>query len=187
MEPAAGTTGDGELVVRARRGDVAAFGELVRRHEATVVRMASMVCGPSDAEDVAQEAFVRAYKALDRFEVDRPFRPWITRIVVNVAKNSVRSERRRLVLSLRAIGDASVPDVAADRAIADEQRRLLADALARLSERDRLVLACRWFEDMSERDIAVALGVRAGTVKSRLSRAMNRLRTELEELEVTRG
>jgi RNA polymerase sigma factor (sigma-70 family) len=186
MESAVGVPSDGELVNRVRRGDVAAFGELVRRHEASAVRMASMVCGSSNAEDVVQDAFVRAFSALDRFDVTRPFRPWLTRIVVNVAKNSARGERRRVALALRVPRELDSPDVAADSAIGDARRRALADALGRLPERDRLVLACRWFDDMSERDIATALGVRPGTVKSRLSRAMDRLRTELETVEVIR-
>ena len=184
MDPAAGSPTDGELVARAQRGDLDAFADLVRRHEAMAVRVASVVCGSGGAEDAAQEGFVRAYRSLHRFDTRRPFRPWLARIVANVAKNRVRSEQRHLQLALREPGTGTAPVVAADAAIAAERRAVLADALGRLPERDRLVLVYRWFEDMTEREIADALGVRPGTVKSRLSRAMARLRTELSDREV---
>ena len=186
MDPGTGSPDDGELVTRAQRGDLDAFGELVRRHEATAVRVAAVVCGSAGAEDAAQEAFVRAYRSLHRFDAERPFRPWLSRIVANVAKNRVRSEQRHVQLALRAPHEDAAPDTAADAAIANARREVLAGALERLSERDRLVIVYRWFEDMSERDIADALGVRPGTVKSRLSRAMSRLRAELAELELAR-
>jgi RNA polymerase sigma factor (sigma-70 family) len=146
--------------------------------------VASVVCGSGGAEDAAQEGFVRAYRSLHRFDTRRPFRPWLARIVANVAKNRVRSEQRHQQLALREPGTGVAPDVAADAAIAAERRAVLADALGRLPERDRLVLVYRWFEEMTEREIADALGVRPGTVKSRLSRAMARLRTELSGREV---
>jgi RNA polymerase sigma factor (sigma-70 family) len=186
MEPATGASGDGELVTRARRGDVGAFEDLVRRYEATAVRVASMVCGSGGAEDAAQEGFIRAYRSLDKFDAGRPFRPWLLRIVVNVAKNRVRAEHRHRQLSLRVPRTDVAEDAAPDALLADERRAALAHALDRLPERDRVMIACRWFEDMSEREIADTLAIRPGTVKSRLSRAMARLRAELEELEVAR-
>lgn len=186
MEPAAGVTGDGELVTRARRGDPVAFEALVRRYEAAAIRVASVVCGSAGAEDAAQEGFIRAYRSLGRFDATRPFRPWLLRIVVNVAKNRVRAEQRNLHLTLRAPVTETSDDAGPDAVLAEERRVALVKALARLPERDRVMIACRWFEDMSEREIAVTLGIRPGTVKSRLSRAMARLRTELAELEVAR-
>jgi RNA polymerase sigma factor (sigma-70 family) len=186
MEPATGASGDGELATRARRGDIGAFEDLVRRHEATAVRVASMVCGSSAAEDAAQEGFVRAFRSLDTFDSERPFRPWLLRIVVNVAKNRLRSEHRHRQLSLRAPRADVIDDAGSDAVLAAERRQALARALERLPERDRVMIACRWFEDMSEREIADTLAIRPGTVKSRLSRAMTRLRAELVELEVAR-
>jgi RNA polymerase sigma factor (sigma-70 family) len=186
MEPATGASGDGELVTRARRGDVGAFEDLVRRHEATAVRVASMVCGSGAAEDAAQEGFVRAFRSLDTFDAERPFRPWLLRIVVNVAKNRLRSEHRHRQLSLRAPRTDVIEDAGSDAVLAEERRQSLARALERLPERDRLMIACRWFEDMTEREIADTLAIRPGTVKSRLSRAMTRLRAELIDLEVAR-
>jgi RNA polymerase sigma-70 factor (ECF subfamily) len=185
MEPAAGASADSELIDRARRGELDAFEALVRRYEATAVRVASVVCGSAGAEDAVQEGFIRAFRALDRFDERRPFRPWLLRIVVNVAKNRVRTEQRHAQLVLRA---PNQPDTAADAGLdgvlAAERRAAVANALARLPERDRVVLACRFFEGMGEREIATTLGVRPGTVKSRLSRAMARLRVELELVEV---
>ena len=102
MEPATGESGDGELVTHARRGDVDAFEALVRRYESTAVRVASVVCGSDGAEDAVQEGFIRAYRSLEKFDAGRPFRPWLLRIVVNVAKNRVRAEHRHLQLSLRS-------------------------------------------------------------------------------------
>ncbi|MEX1008070.1 MAG: sigma-70 family RNA polymerase sigma factor [Acidimicrobiia bacterium] len=186
MEPATGASGDGELVTRARRGDLGAFEELVRRHEATAIRVASVVCGSAGAEDAVQEGFIRAFRSLGRFDAARPFLPWLLRIVVNGAKNRVRAEQRHLQLTLRARAADTADDAGPAAVMAEERRLALAQAVARLPARDRVMIACRWFEDMSEREIAATLAIRPGTVKSRLSRAMARLRAELEELEVAR-
>jgi RNA polymerase sigma factor (sigma-70 family) len=190
MEPETRSAGDGELVARARRGDLGAFDELVRRHEAAAIRIASVVGGSQGAEDAVQEGFVRAFRALDRFDTSREFRPWLLRIVANAAKNRVRSDRRHERLRDRHI--ALRPDPAgtgdgdaSDTVVAAERRDVVAAAVGRLPVGDRIVIGYRWFEGMSERDMAIALGVRPGTVKSRLSRAMARLRAELERSEVT--
>lgn len=168
------------LITAAKRGDVSAFGELVRRHQAAAIRVAA-VAG-ADAEDAAQEGFVKAYAALGRFRDGEPFRPWLLRIVANTARNRRRSSGRRHALALRAaqVSPAGA-DAPADVVAARDDRERLVAALNRLDERDRLVLAYRWFEGMSEAEMATALGCRPGTVKSRLSRAMARLRVELGE------
>src|SRR4051794_34607472 len=142
MMPVPEGPGDSELAGRAQHGDVDAFTTLVRRHEASAIRIASLICGSAHAEDAAQEAFVRAYRSLHRFDTEREFRPWFMRILTNVAKNAVRSERRYLDVTLRTppIGATEDPDTVA----AAEQRALVLRALLALSERDRLVLACRW-------------------------------------------
>jgi RNA polymerase sigma factor (sigma-70 family) len=140
-----------------------------------------------EAEEAVQDAFVKAWYALPSFRPGSPFRPWIRRIVSNEAKNRVRSARRREDLALRA-GAARVeesaqsPEVAA---LAHEDAVTLARALGRLSERDRLVIAYRYLFDLSEAEIALTFGVRPGTVKSRLSRAMSKLRDVLQTEEVT--
>lgn len=173
---------DAELVARARDGDVGAFEELVTRHQDIAFRVAWLVVrNRGDAEDAVQDAFVKAYFAMSRFRPGAPFRPWILRIVANEARNRGRSARRREALTVRAAaaepGDAAPSPEAAvlDRADAEA----LAAALDRLSERDRLVVAYRYLFELSEAETAEALDIRPGTVKSRLSRALVRLRTEL--------
>jgi RNA polymerase sigma factor (sigma-70 family) len=174
---------DAELIGLARRGDVAAYETLVRRYREVAFRTAYLIAGSSaDAEDATQEAFVKAYYALDRFRPDGEFRPWLLRIVANEARNRRRSVRRRESLALRLAADrpsgasAQAPEAAA--VSADEARRLLG-ALADLPERDRLVISYRYLLELSEAETAAALGVRPGTVKSRLSRALERLRARV--------
>ena len=159
-----------------------AYGELVRRHQRAAVRVAAVATGEVDeAEDAAQEGFVKAWQAIGRFRAGEPFRPWLLRIVANTARNRQRTSRRQRGLALRAASLAVVPAGApADAVEAREDRERLVAALGRLGARDRLILAYRWFEDLSEAEIATAMGCRPGTVKSRLSRAMGRLRAEME-------
>jgi RNA polymerase sigma factor (sigma-70 family) len=173
---------DAELVGLARDGDVRAYEELVERYRDVAFRTAWLVTRSSaDAEDAAQEALVKAYYALHRFRPGAPFKPWFLRIVVNEAKNRGRSARAGEALVVRAVaaspGDAVPSPEAAT--LAREDRELLLDAIGRLPERDRLVLAYRYWFDLSERESAEALGCRPGTVKSRLSRAIAHLRAEL--------
>jgi RNA polymerase sigma-70 factor (ECF subfamily) len=176
---------DGELVERARDGDIDAFEALVDRHRRVALRVAYAVAG-DDAEDAVQDAFVKAYGALGRFRAGSPFRPWVLRIVGNEARNRRRSAGRRSALALRVAdpGDART-ESPEDAAVASERRRALAAAVASLDDRDREVIALRWFAELSEAEMAAALGVRPGTVKSRLARAMSRLRDVLASEEVT--
>ncbi len=173
---------DAELVGLARDGDVRAYEELVGRYRDLAFRTAWLVTRSSaEAEDAAQEAFVKAYYAMPRFRPGAPFKPWILRIVANEAKNRGRSARRRDALALRAAAadpGGAVPSPEAAALEREEQQELLA-AIARLPERDRLVLGYRYFLDLSEADMAEALDCRPGTVKSRLSRATAHLRAEL--------
>ncbi len=174
---------DAELVDLARDGDVHAYEELVARYQAIAYRVAWLVARQAgEAEDAVQEAFVKAYYALPRFRPGAPFRPWLLRIVANEARNRVRSSRRREGLVLRAVaadpgGAAPSPEAAA---LEREDAQALTRAMERLRESDRLVIAYRYLFELSESEMADALGVRPGTVKSRLSRALGRLRTELE-------
>ena len=174
---------DAELVERAKRGDVDAYGLLVRRYQDLAVRAGYLITGQAaEAEDAAQEAFVKAYYALDRLRPGAPFRPWLLRIVANEARNLRKAARRRADLMSRASGDrpaagaAPSPEAAA---LASERRRTLLGALTGLREEDRLVIAYRFLFDLSEAEMAEALGCARGTVKSRLSRALGRLRQAL--------
>lgn len=171
---------DGELVVRARAGDLDAFTQLLRRHEAMANRVAILIAGPDDADDVLQEAYLRAHRALDRFRDDAPFRPWLLAIVANQARNHRRSAWRRGSLALRVAGRASTPsDGPEDVAVDDERRRLVLAAIDALGPKDRLVVACRYLLELSEAETVAITGWPAGTVKSRLSRALQRLQQVL--------
>ena len=172
---------DARLVERARDGDTSAFEELVTRYRDLVFRVAWLITrNAAEAEDATQEAFVKAYYALPRFRADAPFKPWMLRIVANEAKNRGRSARRRDALTLRVAAEPAERVPSPESAsLAREDREELIAALERLGERDRLVIAYRYFYDLSEADMAEALSVRPGTVKSRLARAMGRLRAEL--------
>jgi RNA polymerase sigma-70 factor (ECF subfamily) len=178
---------DAALVERARDGDASAFGELVTRYRGVAIRVARVVAPGADMEDAVQEAFVKAWFALPRFRPGAPFRPWVCRIVANEAKNRARSARRRDALALRA---AEAPGRANPSPEAIYLERDDAEALVRAMNRmkpdDRLVLAYRWLLEMSEAEMADALGVAVGTVKSRLSRAMTKLRSQLAEEVTTR-
>ena len=155
-----------------------AFGLLVVRYQQPALRVAYAVAGP-DAEDAVQEAFVKAYRSIGRFRPGAPFRPWVLRIVVNEARNRRRSAGRRERLVLRVAGGRTSGDAAPspeDAVLAGERHRVLAAALSTLPDRDREVLALRWFAGLSEAEMATLLECRAGTVKSRLARALARLR-----------
>ncbi len=150
------------------------------RHQAAAIRLAAFIAGPSDADDVAQDAFVKAYRALGRFRDGAAFRPWLLRIVANEARNRRRFAGRQARLALRLV-DVPVGDpTPEDAVVAAERREALLAALNGLSERDRMVLGCRFLVGLSEAETAVALDCAAGTVKSRTSRALDRLRARLD-------
>jgi RNA polymerase sigma-70 factor (ECF subfamily) len=173
---------ESELVERARRGDEDAYEELVRAHQGIAFRTAYLVAGSAtEAEDAAQEGFVKAYRALGRFRPGSPFRPWLLQIVANEARNRRRSEGRRAALALRAMADAQSSSGGAAPSpegalLAGEDRERLLAAVNGLREEERLVIACRYFLELSEEETAAALGLRLGTVKSRTSRALEHLR-----------
>ena len=176
---------DIELIEQAKRGDVAAYEELVRRYEELAFRTAYLVCGDAfEARDAAQEGFLRAWRALHRFRPGAEPRPWLLQIVANAARNRRRSGARRANLIVRAAQDRPIdPSVPSPEAevLATEQRRELMSAVDRLREDDRLAISLRWFAELSEAEMAAAMGVPRGTVKSRLSRAMDRLRAVIAE------
>ena len=176
---------DRELVTRAKRGDADAYEELVHAYQGIALRTAYLIAGnAADAEEAAQDGFVKAHRALWRFRTGAPFKPWLLRIVANEARNRRRSAGRRAALALRAAGEAAPGDAAPSPEAAllgAERREQLIEALNRLGEADREAIACRYFLGLSEEETAAVLGLRRGTVKSRLSRGLRRLQEDLGE------
>ena len=177
------------MIARVTRGERDQFAILVARYGALAKRTA-MLCGAGDdADDVAQEAFVAAYRALPRFRAGEPFRPWLLRIVVNQAHNTTRSRRRAQSLLDRAAAwpiDTVLHDAPVASALSSERRKVLVGALGSMRATDREILAMRYLLDLSEAETGTALGLAKGTVKSRTARALQRLRNELagQDLEV---
>jgi RNA polymerase sigma factor (sigma-70 family) len=169
--------------VVGRPRDLESYDQLVREHQGIAFRTAYVITGSAaDAEEVVQDAFVKAYRARGRFRSGAPFRPWLLAIVANEARNRRRATGRRARLSLQLAeerpsgGAAPSPEVAL---LAREARAELLAAVDRLGEEQRAAVACRYFLGLSEAETAAVLGCRPGTVKSRLSRALARLEEEL--------
>jgi RNA polymerase sigma-70 factor (ECF subfamily) len=165
------------LIARARRGDPSAFEEIVRLYQRRVYGVALRIVRAHDvADDVTQEAFLRAWRSIDRFELGRPFGPWVCRIAANLALNHVRSPRAR---------EEGLPDGHAETrtsaagplgALLDaEGATVLERAMAQLPQEQRAVLVLRVVEELSYAEIAETLGISPGTVMSRLFRARERL------------
>ena len=166
-----------------RPRDLESYDQLVREHQGIAFRTAYVITGSAaDAEEVVQDAFVKAYRARGRFRSGSPFRPWLLAIVANEARNRRRATGRRARLPLQLAeerpsgGAAPSPEVAL---LAREERAELLAAVDRLGAEQRAVVACRYFLGLSEAETAAVLGCRPGTVKSRLSRALARLEEEL--------
>ncbi|MFF5085528.1 RNA polymerase sigma factor [Actinoplanes sp. NPDC000266] len=170
-------------MTRARGGDLGAYELLVARYTVPAHRAAVLLGAGDDADDVVQEAFVKAYRQLSRYRGESGFRPWLLAIVANETRNLHRSRKRRDGLALRAAVSegprADAPDPA-ESAMAHERREHLVEQLKKLGDRDREVLVCRFLLDLSELETAAALGVPKGTVKSRTNRALARLREGME-------
>ncbi len=155
----------------------------MRDHQAVAFRTAYLITGDaSEAEDAAQEAFVKVYRALGRFRPGAPFRPWLLAVVANEARNRRRAVGRRTSLALRAARESPSRDASPSpeaSVLAAERRAELLGALGGLRDEDRLVIGCRYFLGLSEAETAAALDCAQGTVKSRLSRAIGRLRERM--------
>ena len=156
----------------------------MRGHETLAFRAAFVITGDAmEAEDAAQEAFVKAYRSLKRFRTGAPFRPWLMTIVANEARNRRKAAGRRKNLELKVAEEAAAayPSSREPEALVDaaERRAELLRALEGLREEDRRAIACRYLLGLSETETAAALGCARGTVKSRTSRALGRLRERM--------
>lgn len=177
---------DDALIAASQRGDDAAFGMLVRRHQRAVHRLAwSLTRSASDADDLTQETFVRAWRAIARFELGQPVFPWLARIVTNTAYSLFRHRRRRPEQSIEPLVEQGaqwgVDDDPAVHAATSERDARLRACFAELAPEHQAVLALRVMQDLSYEAIAQALGVPVGTVMSRLSRARAELKRRMAE------
>lgn len=169
-----------DLIARAQRGDLQAYESLVRRYEQLAFRAAYLITHDApEAADAAQDAFLRAYRALQSFKLGQPFRPWLLRIVTNQALNRVRSEQRRARMAERFAQEIRTnPGVPSPEHAAEEreQNERLLQAVRQLDPTEQTLIALRYFLELPESEVAQTLNVPLGTVKSRLHRTLARLR-----------
>ena len=165
-----------EAILRCQEGDLAGLEVLFELHRLAVLRTAYGIVGNSHlAEDVTQQVFVELFTAIRRFDPERPFAPWLYRIVVNISLKELRRRHHRS-LPLEEAADLPsldpLPDLVAEES---EIRRSIWTAIQALSPKQRAAVVLRYYHGFSEAEMAVALGCRRGTVKSRLHSALRRL------------
>lgn len=174
---------EAELITRARRGDEAAWEALVVQYQEPAFRLAYLLLDDAaEAEDVTQEAFIRAFYALDRFDTARPLRPWLFRIVTNLVRNRQRAIGRYVEALRRLVWNT--PEEAPNAEAEHSQRwetQTLWQAVRQLNQADQEIIYTRYFLELSESEMASVLDIAPGTVKSRLHRALKRLRVVVEQ------
>jgi RNA polymerase sigma-70 factor (ECF subfamily) len=173
---------DRSLTKLAAQGDQDAFGELVQLHQSAVFNVAYRMLGNrQDAEDAAQEAFVRAYNAFDTFDVERPLRPWLKRIVTNLCINRIKATRPTLSLE-NGLPPPKEPKPGPEAQTATRERDAqIRAAILSLPPRYRATVELRHFQDLSYEEIAETLSKPLSTVKSDLFRARKMLAEKLKE------
>ena len=181
-----------KCVKKAARGDASAFESLVLHYQGQIYRLCFRMTGNSeDAQDMTQEAFLKAWKNLSTFQFDSAFSTWLYRLASNCCLDLLRSMKRKPTVSLTAETedeDGEIIDVADDapspeeEAIVSQERDDLRKALALLDDEQRQILILRVVNDLSYTEIAEVLNIKEGTVKSRLSRARDNLRKKLDEI-----
>ena len=170
------------LIRYATNGDTAAWEPLVLAHQEAVFRLSYLLLGdPDDAEDIAQETFLRAWKYLKRFDSTRPLRPWLLSIASNLASNRRRSAGRYFAALTRAFRDEPISVTIEEKSSQHMQANDLWKAVQTLSISDQQIVYLRYFLDLSVAETAEVLQVAEGTVKSRLSRALEKLRTIIKQ------
>ncbi len=169
---------EASLISRAAQGEAAAWEPVVLAHQEAIFRLAYLILGdPDEAEDVAQETFVRAWKNLRRFDARRPLRPWLFRIAANAANNRRRSAGRYLAALVRTVqAEAETPSTEEQGTQRIESQQLW-KAVQQLAQADQQIIYLRYFLDLSVAETAETLEMAEGTVKSRCSRALERLRS----------
>ena len=173
---------DSELIRSAQQGDTGAYEQLMQRYQEPVFRLAYLICGdPDDAEDIAQDSFIAAYRALSRFDSGRPLRPWLLSIAANLARNRRRSAGRYLAALTRAFRTEPSPPSVEEKSTQTMEANDLWKAVQRLNLPDQQIVYLRYFLDLSVSETAEVLQVAEGTVKSRLSRALEKLRAIIQQ------
>jgi RNA polymerase sigma factor (sigma-70 family) len=170
------------LIRHAANGDTAAWEPLMLAHQQAVFRLSYLLLDdPDDAEDIAQETFLRAWDHLKRFDPTRPLRPWLLSIASNLASNRRRSAGRYLVALTRAFRSESAPADIEEKSAERVEARNLWRAVQNLNFTDQQIIYLRYFLDLSTRETADVLQVAEGTVKSRLNRAIEKLRNIIQQ------
>ena len=165
------------LIRRAARGDAAAWEPLVLANQQAVFRFAYLLLGDADdAEDIAQETFLRAWNHLKRFDSTRSLRPWLLSITANLSRNRRRSAGRYLAALTRAFREQPMEVPVEDAHTQNTEANELWRAVQRLGVADQQIVYLRYFLDLPVSETADALQIAEGTVKSRLSRALEKLR-----------
>lgn len=169
-----------DWIRRAQRGDVSAYDALVRAYETLAFRAAYLITRDAhEAADAAQDAFVRAYRALNTFRLDEPFRPWLMRIVTNQALNRIQASKRRANMNERFVqneNETREPNDAQKNLETREQNEKLMRAVQRLKPDEQTLITLRYFLELPEAEVAHTLKIPQGTVKSRLHRTLAKLR-----------
>ena len=176
-----------KLIARATSGDPAAFNSLMQQHEGRMYAVALRMCANrEDAQDCLQEAMLRIYRAISGFKGESSFATWVYRITMNTCLDELRKRKNRQSTSLDNLLDmgwspTDETNVPEKHAIRNESRRALQSAIANLPEDMRSAIVLRDIEGLSYDEIAQALGINIGTIKSRISRGREKLREKLKE------
>ena len=169
---------EASLIGHAAHGDAAAWEPLVLAHQDAVFRLAYLITGdPDEAQDIAQEAFIRAWRSLDRFDRSRPLRPWLFRITSNLANTSRRSLGRYIAALTRSSQAEMSPPSVEQKSALNIQSQQLWQAVRSLSPAEQQLIYLRYFIGLSVEETAETLQTAQGTIKSRTHRALERLRT----------
>ena len=178
---------DDEAVLACQNGDRDAFRHVVERYKDVLFGTAVLMAGNrADAEEHVQEALLSMWHSIDDFQRERPIKPWLMRILVNV----VLSHRRKPsapTVTLDELSDHTAPVDVTESLEASEERQVIRNALSRLTPEHRQVVVLRYFADLTVPEIARAIEAREGTVKSRLHRALGQMYEQLNGIEVGNG
>jgi RNA polymerase sigma-70 factor (ECF subfamily) len=176
-----------QLMLRVQSGDLAAFEQLVERYQDMIYGLAlSIVRSPEDAEEAAQDAFVKLFRARDQFDPSREVEPWLLRIAGNACRDRLRRRKAQALPMARSAEDEDltqqVPDAHVEKDAAASMQQLIRLELDRLSERARLPLELKYLRGLTNQQIADALGISLSNVKVQIARAKDILASRLERV-----